>query len=227
MAQTSAGIGHNQEPLSDDDRAALVAYFGMNIRNKRAIAEAKKAEAKAASAEVNKLFATVKGQLGFIRYKFEELLDAQDMDEDEFLRAEAERQALFKLGGLDVEVGTQFDLVDRIADTADDQARAYAQGKLAGLKGEEGTPPETLSPVMIQDWMAGWNDGQTDLIMKLGRAKDILDAQALAKAAQNPPDDEDEDDTEADDEFDADEAARKLKREGFMERGGDEEAEAA
>jgi hypothetical protein len=66
--------------------------------------------------------------------------------------------------------------------------------------------------------MKGWSDGQGELGQRMVRAAALLDARTAAAApAQPEPEPE---------EFDADKAARKLKRNGFLERAeADAEAE--
>jgi hypothetical protein len=206
-----AGIGHN---MSDADFDALVTARTHLIRQKQAVAAAKAAELKAARGEVAHSFKAF-SPLGYTRGQVEELLRAQDMDDDEWLEEQAKMGRLFKAGGLAVPEGHQFDLVERLNDTADDQARAHALGYRAGVRGDDGTPPDTIHPACIQSWTAGWGEGQAKLAQSLARA-DEIEAELKQPAAS---DDEADEEGEGDEpEFDADKAARKVRQSGFMER---------
>lgn len=219
-----AGIGHNgPEPLTDDEQADLIAYYGDKIRRQQRTAAEAKAEYDAERTEVNSLFALVKGELQISRKDFEALLLAQDMTEAEFLHAEAKRHSLYALAGLPV--GAQIDLFANAADTADDQAHAYANGKRAGLRGDDPVPPATTSPILHPDWMRGWTDGQAELGERMVRAAALIEARKPAPVAEVESDEEDPDPTDPEA---VDAAARKLKRSGFMDRAeADAEAELA
>jgi hypothetical protein len=216
-SNSPAGLGHNSgEPLTDDDKADLIALYGDRARRQIRVADEAKAAYDLERTEVNSIFALVKGDLQISRKEFESILAAQDMTEAEFRHAEGKRAGLFKLAGLPM--GEQIDLFKHAADTADQAVEAEANGKRAGLRGDDPSPPSTVSPILHPAWMKGWSDGQGELGQRMVRAAALLDARTAAAApAQPEPEPE---------EFDADKAARKLKRNGFLERAeADAEAE--
>lgn len=195
----NAGAGHNSGALSDEDQAAIQLSFSAKIRAQLKEAAKHKSAYDAEREKVNGLFSQARGVLGMTRKEFEEVLAAQDMDEDEFLAAEAARTKRFALQGLPV--GTQMDMFAQPkGDAADDQARAYANGKRAGLRGDERDMPETISPVFLNDWLTGYDAGQAEL----GAAFERHNAVEAAKKAKAPvlteekPEEEDEEElTEA------------------------------
>ncbi|MDB5725719.1 MAG: hypothetical protein JWQ16_2473 [Novosphingobium sp.] len=215
MGRSNASIGDNRsEPLTDDDKAALQLYYSRGIRAAEAEAATKKAEYDQAKKAVNGKFALVKGELGISRKDFEEVLALEDLSESEFILKEAERNKRLSLHGLPV--GAQLDMFGS-GDTVDEMARAEADGKRAGRRGDHGIPPDYISPVCIQAWMRGWTEEQSIIVMRLGRAEAII---AEREAADAQPDAEDEDDADDEvEEIDPAAAARALKRSGFMEPG--------
>lgn len=201
---------HNHAGLTDDDEAALHAYFRLKIN----AAEKEAATAKAAYDEkrgaVTDLFASVKAELRVSRKDFEAMLAAASMSDSEFRAAEVKRIRLFTLNGLPV--GQQLSLpLGGAQDSATDQADAYSHGLRAGEGGLEPTPPDFISPVMHPEWMRGWHDGQARIGQRMARAQEIIAARSAPKAPEPPP--------EPEPEFDAAKAARKLKNDpAFMDR---------
>jgi len=213
-AKKTASIGHNNAPLDDDEIAALQLWFSTKIREARKEADAAKAVLDSKREVVNGFFSQARGELRLTRKEFEEVLALQDMTESEFLNHEAKRSARMRLQGLPV--GEQIELP--LGDTADDLAQARANGFRAGMRGEPGEPPETVSPVCHQDWMGGWIEGQAKLAEGMFKAEGILEK---IKASQPEPESKGEvvgdDEPEQEDLEEAiDAAARKLKRGGFL-----------
>jgi len=207
--------GHNGA-LTDDERSDLIAYYGDKIRRQNRVAAEAKAAYDSERDELKSLFAKVKGDLLITRKDFEAVLLAGDMTEAEFRHAEAKRANLFKLAGLPV--GEQIDMFAHAADTADEQAMAYENGRRAGLRGDDPKAPDSVSPVLVPNWEHGWSDGQKELGERLIRAAAVIEAR---KAPAEP-----EAEPEAEEEFDPDSEARKLRRAGFLERAeADAEAE--
>lgn len=168
-----AEIGDNAGGLTDEERAALVTHFSIKIRQQRRKAEEKKAAYDAERQVVNDLFASVKSELRISRKDFERLLEEQEMSEAEFRAYLGKQHNLRALAGLPV--GEQIDLFAHLAkDTADEQAEAHANGYRAGLRGDDGVPPDTLSPVLHQDWLAGWGDAQAKIGAQMAMASEVL-----------------------------------------------------
>lgn len=166
------GVGHNSgEPLSDDDAAALHAYFETKVRAQRRKVEAAKIEAKAQTDTLNALFTTVRAEMRQTRKDFEDTLAKADMTEAEFRNSEAARTRRYALAGLPV--GTQLELALR-PDTVSDAIDAEANGFRAGRRGDDPIPPREVAPIMHQDWMKGWDRGQSANGELLGKAAAIL-----------------------------------------------------
>jgi ribosome modulation factor len=211
MPETN-GAGHNSR---DDDKAALQLSFSAKIRAQLKEAAKFKAAYDAERTKVNGLFSQARGLLDMTRKDFEEVLAAQDMDEDEFLLAEAARTARFARQGLPV--GTQLDMFPTARnDAADDQARAHANGLRAGRRGDEREMPGTISPVFMNDWLGGYDQGQAELQAAFVRHNEIEAAKdAKAPVLRDEPDEE-EDDGEELTEAAIKAGAKKLKNSDFM-----------
>lgn len=206
------GIGHNSgEPLSDEDRAALVQFHAVNIFKAEHVAARAKADYDAAKSDLRSHFAKVKGDLGFTRKDFEEVLTAMKMTEAEFRSTENRRNKRFQLAGLPV--GKQLDLF-AAGDTVDEKVAAEAEGYRAGRRADDPVPPKTVSPILHPDWMAGWHRGQAENSANFRRAAEILEARK-AKAVGLDAVEEDVGDDDIDEEDVLDDAARKLKRTGW------------
>lgn len=216
-AKKTAGVGHNNAPLDDDEIAALQLWFSTKIREARKEADAAKAVLDSKREVVNGFFSQARGELRLTRKEFEEVLALQDMTEAEFLNHEAKRSARMRLQGLPV--GEQIELP--LGDTADDLAQARANGFRAGMRGEDGSPPDHVSPVCHQDWLGGWTEGQAKLAEGMFKAAGVLEK---IKASQPAPVELEPEEPEPEDIEDGlDDAARKLKRSGWTDP-TDEEA---
>lgn len=206
MAKKSktAAIGDNSgASLGDEDAAVLHAYFAAKIRAQQKVVALKKAEFDAEKDKVNALFTQVRGELRINRKDFEEDLRLQEMSEDEFIAHEAARHNRLSIAGLPV--GTQGELFPK-GDAADDQARAYNDGKRAGVRADDPVPPSYISSVFAPDWQRGWSDGQAENMAKIGKAEDILAARAQ-KAGKLEADEANEPGEPTDDEQSFDDAA--------------------
>lgn len=205
------GAGHNS---GDDEKAALQLSFSAKIRAQLKEAAKFKAAYDAERTKVNGLFSQARGLLDMTRKDFEEVLAAQDMDEDEFLLAEAARTARFARQGLPV--GTQLDMFPARNDAASDQARAHANGLRAGKRGDERDMPESVDPIFMNDWLQGYDEGQAELAAAFVRHNEI----EAAKDAKKPvlrEEPADEDDGEELTEAAIKAGAKKLKASKFME----------
>jgi len=169
-----AEIGDNAGGLTDEERAALITHFVVKIRHQRRKAEEKKAAYDLERGEVNNLFALVKGELQISRKDFERTLDELEMSEAEFRAYLGKEQNRRVLAGLPV--GEQIDLFAHVAkDPADEQAEAHANGYRAGRRGDDGVPPDTLAPVLHQDWLAGWSAAQGEIAAQMAMAEAVLE----------------------------------------------------
>lgn len=222
-SKNTAGIGHNADPLSDEEVAALEAYYAHKIRAQRRKADEAKALYDTEREEVNGLFAKVKGDLKTSRKEFEDLLAKQDMSEVEFQHYWAKLSARYARNGLPV--GAQPDLFPAV-DTVDDQAVAFADGRRGGLAGTDPTPPSYVSPIMHPKWMEGWHDGQKELYLKLDKAGAIIAAREAAKPVLQADEPEEEEDPSDPEVIRA--KAKRLMNDGWGEPSADEaEFEAA
>jgi len=212
----TASAGHNSgEPLTDDDVAALVAFYGQKVRIGRLEVEKAATALKLARTQVNGQFKLVAKDLKFTRLEFEDLLAKQDMGEKAFLESEAKRTARYALAGLPV--GAQLDMFPATTgDTADDKANAYEDGRLAGLYGKDRDVPGKIAAVFHTDWLSGFNAGAEQLAGMMERAGALIAARA---AAPVPGELAEEPEYEGDD-LDPDtitKKARALKKGGFMD----------
>ena len=217
-SKKTAGPGHNSgEPLTEDEIAALEALFSQKIRAAEKEFLAAKAIADGKRQVINDNFALVKAELRISRKDFEAFMAKQDLSEAEFAAEFAKEMARYHRHGMPV--GTQQDMF--VGDTVDDQVVARADGKRAGLRGADPTPPTYISGVLVQDWMEGYHAGQSELCMRLDKGGALLAARkAAADAAKNAGKlqaGEDPDEEEEDPEEEIDDAAKALKKSGWME----------
>lgn len=91
-----------------------------------------------------------------------------------------------------------------------------AEGYLAGRRAEDATAPDGCTGDNLQAFMRGYHKGQEENGLALGRAQKIIEARATPNTAE-PIDLNSEEGREA-----IDDAADKLRRSPFMNRGGDE-----
>lgn len=178
------GIGDNSsgEPLTDDEFAALTQYYSLKARAQLRVAAQAKSLYDLEREEVNGWFAKAKGDLGYNRKEFTELLAAQDKTESEFIRSEARRNRLFSSGGLPV--SGQLELA--LGDTVDDKHEAYANGYRAGRRADDPIPPDNIATFLHPDWLKGWHDAQTDNVMQLEKAETILAARGKPASSLEP-----------------------------------------
>jgi hypothetical protein len=209
--------GHNgPEPLNNDERADLIAYFGDKIRRQQRVAAEAKAAYDIERTEVNSLFALVKGDLQISRKEFESVLAAGDMTEAEFRHAETKRTTLFQLAGLPV--GAQIDLFPAAGDTADDVAAAYKNGRRAGLRGDDPTAPDTLHPSLVPEYQRGWSEGQGELGERMVRAAEIIQRRGQPDASSEAVDLNKAEEEDPGDPAVLKKKAAALKKAGFMDK---------
>lgn len=97
-----------------------------------------------------------------------------------------------------------------------DELAWEAEGYLAGRRADDATAPEGCTGDNLQAFMRGYHKGQEENGLRLGRAQAIIDARATPQPTEAA------DLSGEDEEERLDEAARKLKRSGFMDRSGDD-----
>lgn len=202
-------IGHNSGDAGDLPEEALFISHLNKIRQQAKKAEAKKAEYDAEKKAVTALFRQAKAD-GFNRKELQVILDDSGASRRDLEREEARRAQLRAWAGLPT--GVQGDLFATTPQAAIDELDAEGRGYTAGLRGDDPDLPDGLSPHLSPAFLRGWGAGQDKL------------AWALAKAANRPaPSDEDDDEgdgiPETDD--DLDEAAAKLRAEGWTETTGE------
>ena len=208
---TTAQRGHNSgDPLTEEQKAALLHHHLIAVRKLEQTARVIKATYDAAKNDVSKAMAACKGDLGYKRKDLEDLLAALDMTEAEFRMAENARRERYALAGLPI--GAQLDMF--AADTVGDRDAARADGYRAGLRADDFTVPERIDPLFHADWQHGWSDGQAENGRRLALAIGIIEERAKPEPASMSLDDEDQEDALDPDEV-IDDAARALKRSGW------------
>lgn len=103
-------------------------------------------------------------------------------------------------------------------EAARDEMEWEADGYLSGRRATEFKPPEGCPPMFDQAWRRGYHRGQGANAEQLARAKSIIEER------DRPSVEPAVDLTDPDNEADLDDAARALKRSGFMETGGPDAA---
>lgn len=89
-------------------------------------------------------------------------------------------------------IGTQFALFDG-PDRTSAEEKAFADGKRAGLAGEDASPPYAKHLPQAQNWMTGWHEGQAVLAKGFKPAPDdddfddVGEQAAIPAAAELPP----------------------------------------
>jgi hypothetical protein len=101
---------------------------------------------------------------------------------------------------------------------AKDELAWEAEGYLAGRRGDDATAPKGCTGDNLQAFMRGYHKGQEENGLRLGRAQKIIEARATPQT--DAPVNLNEDDEDEDEKLD--DAARKLKASGFMQRGADD-----
>jgi hypothetical protein len=191
-ASTPAPAGHNKAPLTDDEASALTTYYALKIIEDQRKAEAKKVELDGAKAVVNGHFKLISKDLGFTRKEFEaEVIEKLNMTDAEYLSSERRRDRLHRLAGL--KPGDQLDLLDTLADTVDDAIAAEANGYRAGRRADDPVPPKDISPILHQDWLRGWHEGQAFNGRQLELAMAVLARPKPGEMAPAPSEDAEED----------------------------------
>lgn len=200
-----SGHGHNSGDLTDDEKAALLHRHLITIRKAQKAADIVKATYDAARTEVNDAFAACKGDLSYNRKQLTELLEALAQSEVAFRLNENARRERFSLAGLPM--GGQLDMF--ATDTVGDREAARADGYRAGLRADDMEVPDNIATMFRGDWEDAWRDGQAENLRKFAIANGVDEAH---KAGSNEPELEEDD---RDDDEVIDDAAAKLKREGW------------
>jgi hypothetical protein len=204
----TADHGHNSgDPLTEEQKSALLHHHLISIRKLDQTARVIKATYDAAKNDVSKAMAACKGDLGYKRKDLEDLLAALDMTEGEFRMAENARRERYALAGLPI--GAQLDMF--AADTVGDRDAARADGYRAGVRADDPIVPERIDPLFHGDWQDGWTDGQAENGRRLALAIGIIEERAKPEPAAMSLDDEDE----VDPDEEIDDAARALKSKGW------------
>jgi hypothetical protein len=147
----------NKIALTDDQRQVL--FF----QHKRALEAAVTAKDRAVS-DLRNVKKAAKVDLG--EHAVEDLEIALKLDTpsgEAAMRAQIERQ-IRVARWMGADIGQQLDLLDTLP------ARDWrADGKRAGLAGENATPPDGISQGDGQLWLEGWHEGQAVLVEGFGK----------------------------------------------------------
>ncbi len=172
-SKKTGGIGHNSEPLTEEELSALTVHYELKITEAQRTVDAIMVDLKSARDVVNGHFKRMTADLGFTRKEFEaEVITLGRMTEAQYLNHEKKRARLHRLAGR--KPGEQLDLVDAIADTVDEALIAEGDGYRAGRRADDPVPPAELSTIFHQDWMRGYHAGQEYNGLQLVKAAEIL-----------------------------------------------------
>lgn len=219
MAQRNPAAGHNsQVVLSEDDIEALTQYYAQDVLKKMAVADVAKAAYDETLKDVGGVFSMIKKDLRITRKDFTADLELLKLDDAEFKAHEATRN--LRLKRLGAKPGEQLEM---FGDTVDDQVAAEDAGYRHAARGGFGTPPDTVSPIFIPDWMRGWTRFQEEYAPKKLRAEEIINSRKVALNG-DLDDDGDEEGGEDDAEIDVGARADELKASGFMDTGSEPKA---
>lgn len=213
----AAGIGHNAEPLTEEEQEALQLHHELKIRAQQKKADVAKASYDLERNAANDMVKVACGELKVPATEFRAYMEDKNLSETEYRQKATTRALLRKRGGMpDINGQYALDLPTK-ADTADESQSAYEDGLRAGRRADDPVPPKHISGIFQTRWMEGWHAGQTENAAKLGLAEQVIARRAAPKVEPKP---------EADPEADVAAQARKLRAGGFLER-TDEPEEAA
>lgn len=148
-----------------NEEAVFLSHLG-KLRVQANRVAIKKAELDAERSVMNDMFNDAKGD-GFKRKELQSILDDGAASRRDLVAEEERRAQLRTWAGLPA--GTQPDLFG-LGDTARDAVDAEDQGYMMGLRGDDPTPPDYVSPVHHPDFMKGWHRAQAELAEKIGKA---------------------------------------------------------
>lgn len=164
-------------PQTDPDLAPVTApSFGANepdagvflrevnkIRRQADEVEKKKLELKTEKGKLKDIRKLAAG-VGLVMREVDEAIEALNTEHVDLIAREERRRLYFAWLGLPL--GTQADLpgMPKATDTEADQFRWHKRGDIAGRLGEVRAVPEGCPPHCIQNFLQGWEHGQTVLM---------------------------------------------------------------
>jgi hypothetical protein len=169
-----AGPGHNGGKLTDDERRALTLHHMRLWVAADAVVEVAKAERKSVADQAKADLG--KGALGDIK----DMIVFSDHD-----RARASLDRHMRLAKwMGMPIGFQ---VDMFADRSPIEDKWAAQGKTAGMAGENCSPPASLPPSGHQVWIEHWHVGQGILMSAFAKKKtDVTEKFTPADTSERP-----------------------------------------
>lgn len=149
----SAGPGHNSE-MTDEQRLRL-------LRGHMDKVTGLKTKIASLTGELRSTYKTAKGD-GIPKWEIDFALDLEKDEDDKMLERRRRETELARL--LNHPIGTQFDMFD--SDPRPLVERATEEGKQAGLKGKDCSPPHAPNTEAYEGWVSGWHQGQSVLAGK-------------------------------------------------------------
>lgn len=228
MARDTAAVETVEKPdLSSADltpeqkERAWLIYFFDAARKQKVLVDRAKANAKAASDELTRIFRQAKADADLTRKELSGYLEDGELGTKTLTAAEERR--LRHKQWLGQPVGFQPDLFeDKRPQEVRDEAWARGVGYATGLRGDPCELPEGMEARFAQPFSEGWGKGQEELAWALSAVGKIVDRKPDADARPVNLDPEPEEGEGALDPETIDDKARELKRSGFMDRGAPE-----
>lgn len=211
----ATGVGDNSGLTPDEQAALFLTHLGA-CREQEAILADAMAGVKALRKRRNEVRNLARAE-GFPLKKIDDILKKESFSQKD-LEAEAELfRWMDQIAGLPV--GGQADLFASTPVEIKDGMDWEADGYRAGMRATEPKPPSECPERFHQDWMKGYHNGQERNAWALAERGKIVDRRtdiAPGKVELEPvEDDRDEDEV-------IDDAARKLKREGWTQPSAEE-----
>lgn len=220
--------GHNAKKiLTQEDRDALLVHHIGKLRAQDKIVGELREPFKAAQEDFTSLVNAAKADLGkgYTRKRLVGLLEdsasrLRDLAKEEEQRFHDRRALGLPTFGSSEQLNLFGD--ENTPAEARDELQWEADGYLAGRRAADRDPPKGCEPRFHPTWLKGYGKGQDSNADFLRRAQEAIDARNAANAEpeldETPPADE------VDEDLAVDEAARKLKREGWTQPSNDEAA---
>jgi len=149
--QTAAQPGHNSA-LTDAERQAL---FIRGITDLEAHIEEKDEVVAAIRSQRKRIIS-----YGFDAFEIDFALKLRKSDDAEMMDKRRREAQIAQF--LNHPIGSQLDWIDQV-DRTPAVDTAYAEGKIAGARGESCKSPHDPSTPQDQSWLRGWHEGQADL----------------------------------------------------------------
>lgn len=149
--QTAPEAGHNSG-LTDSERQAL---FIRGITDLESQIEEKDTIVAAVRSQRKRIIS-----YGFDAFEIDFALKLRKSDDAEMIEKRRREAQIARF--LNHPIGSQLDWIDAV-DRTPSVDTAYAEGKVAGARGESCKSPHGLGSEADQSWIKGWHEGQADL----------------------------------------------------------------